>query len=64
MTPLKTMSEMQFGIAISPFVMSAIVHTAEIVMYGPIATARMYIQRYTFTIDLFPWVKYSRHRSE
>ena len=30
--PLKTISEIQFGIAIKPFVMSAIVHTAEIVM--------------------------------
>lgn len=38
-TPLRTISEMQFGIAISPFVMSAIVHTWLIVKYGPMKTA-------------------------
>ena len=40
-TPLNTNNAIIFGIAISPLKISAIVHTALTVIYGPINTARM-----------------------
>lgn len=40
-TPLNANNAIIFGIAISPLKISAIVHTALTVMYGPINTARM-----------------------
>ena len=40
-TPLSANSAIIFGIAISPLKISAIVHTALTVIYGPINTARM-----------------------
>ena len=44
-TPLKANSAIIFGIAIRPLKISAIVHTALTVMYGPIKTAKIYSQR-------------------
>ena len=40
-TPLSANNAIIFGIAISPLKISAMVHTALTVMYGPINTARM-----------------------
>ena len=46
-TPLSANSAIIFGIAIRPLKISAIVHTALTVMYGPMNTAKIYNQRYT-----------------
>ena len=40
-TPESAMSAIMFGIAMSPLKMSAMVHTAATVMYGPMNTAAM-----------------------
>lgn len=44
-TPFNANSAIIFGIAINPFTISAIVHTADTVMYGPKNTTIIYTQR-------------------
>ena len=62
-TLLNNTIAIRLGTAINPLKISAIVHTAETVINGPINTQIMYNRRYAFITCRLPPVRYSRHFS-